>query len=201
MELDEVIRRRHMCRSFRGDAVAPEVVDRVLERARRAPSAGHSQGWAFVVLEGAEQTSRFWRHAAEEDWLSHPDQPGLVAAPVIVVPLAGRAVYEARYAESDKTRAVPFGPAQWEIPYWLVDTAFATMLIFLGATAEGLGACFFALHGDTPALLAELGVPEGWRPLGAVAMGWPSPAAGPAQSGSAARGRRPVEEVVHRGGW
>ena len=188
-----------MCRSFTEEPVPAEVVDRILSGARRAPSAGHTQGWAFVVLEGAEQTGGFWRYAASEAWRADPDPPGLVAAPVIVLPLASRAEYEKRYAEPDKTRGALFGPAQWQVPYWLVDAAFATMLMLLGATAEGLGACFFALRGDTPALLAALSVPEGWTPLGAVALGWPSPQRGP--SGSAARGRRSVGEVVHRGGW
>ncbi len=52
MQLDEAIRRRRMCRNFSDRPVPPRVVDRLLDRARRAPSAGHTQGWAFLVLEG-----------------------------------------------------------------------------------------------------------------------------------------------------
>ena len=40
--------------------VDPAVVDGLVDLARRAPSAGNSQGVAFVVLEGAEQTARYW---------------------------------------------------------------------------------------------------------------------------------------------
>ena len=48
-------------------------------------------------------------------------------------------------------------------------------------------------------MLAALGVPEGWRALGTVALG--HPAAGRARP-VGGRGRAAaVDEVVHRGGW
>jgi nitroreductase len=199
MDFDLVLRRRRMCRSFSDRALEPETVDRLLERARRVPSAGHSQGWAFVVLEGPEQTAGFWRHASDPAWLAAPDHPGLLRAPLIVVPFASKDLYLARYSEPDKAATGRASEAGWPTPYWLVDTAFATMLLLLGATEEGLGALFFALHGDPAALLEHLGVPPGWEPIGALAIGWPAPDARP--SSSAARGRRPLAEVAHRGRW
>lgn len=199
MELDEAIRRRHMCRDFLDRPVDGAIVDRLLDRARRAPSAGHAQGWAFVVLEGPEQTWRFWAHDAEPAWLARPTHPGLLRAPVIVLPLAHRQAYVDRYAEADKRAGTAKGPGTWEVPYWLVDTSFATMLLLLGAVEEGLGALLFALHADPADLLDALEVPPGWEPLGAVALGWPAP--GDRATPSAARGRRPAGEVVHRGRW
>ena len=187
-----------MCRDFLDRPVPPDAVDRILTLARRAPSAGHTQGWAFVVLEGPEQTRVFWEHDADPLWLAQPVHPGLLRAPVIILPLANRQVYVDRYAEADK-QVTPGGPSEWDMPYWLVDTAFATMLLLLGATDEGLGALFFALHAEPSALLATLGVPTGWRPLGGVALGWPAPGQRP--STSARRGWRPVDQIVHRGGW
>jgi len=115
-----------------------------------------------------------------------------------VVPLASRASYEARYAEPDKA-ARQGTVAGWQIPYWLVDTSFATMLLLLGVAQEGLGALFFSLHRPPGPLLEAIGVPPGWDPLGAVAIGWPAPDDRAATS--AARPRRPLEEVVHRGRW
>jgi nitroreductase len=84
------------------------------------------------------------------------------------------------------------------VPYWLVDTAFATMLMLLGAADAGLGAAFVGIFRGEAELLASLGVPEGYRPIGAVAMGYPAP---DIRSPSLARGRRPMADVVHRGGW
>ncbi|MGI8851621.1 MAG: nitroreductase family protein [Acidimicrobiales bacterium] len=199
MDLDEAIRRRRMCRSFLEEPVPPDVVDRLLDRARRAPSAGHSQGWAFVVLEGPEQTGRFWALDADPGWLARPSLPGVLRAPVIVLPLCNRQVYRDRYQEPDKLRPGPNRADLWPVPYWIVDAAMATMLLLLGAVAEGLGALFFALHNDPEATLSGLGVPAGWQALGAVALGWPAPEAGP--RGSARRPRAAFEDIVHRGGW
>jgi nitroreductase len=198
MHLGEVIRQRRMCRDFLDRPLPTGAVDRLLALARRAPSAGHTQGWAFVVLEGADQTAAFWAHDADAAWLDQPTHPGLLRAPVIVLPLASRQAYVERYAEPDKGSSRG-GPDVWDVPYWLVDTAFATMLLLLAAAEEGLGALFFALHADPSKLLAALGVPPGWQPLGAVALGWP--AADRPPSTSAGRGLRPAGEVVHRGRW
>lgn len=196
MDLDEVIRRRRMCRDFSAEAVGAEVVDRLLDRARRAPSAGHTQGWSFLVLEGQEQTARFWAAAADPAWLARPSLPGLLRAPVIVLPMSSRQAYLDRYGESDKS-SHPLG----SVPYDLVDASFATMLLLLGAVAEGLGALFFRLReGAEERLATTFGVTGDWSPIGAVALGRPNPA-GRGPAGSAGRGRRPLDEVVHRGGW
>lgn len=199
MDFAQVVARRRMCRDFLDRAVEPEIVDRVLDRARRAPSAGHTQGWSFVVLEGDAQTATFWVHDAQAAWLARPNHPGVLRAPVIIVPLASRQAYVERYAEADKQTPTGCGPQSWEVPYWLVDCSFSTMVLLLAAGDEGLGALFFALHGQPETLLRALGIPGGWQPLGAVALGWPVP--GHRASASAGRGLRPLDEVVHRGGW
>jgi nitroreductase len=199
LELDQVVARRRMCRSFLSRPVGWDVLQRAFSLAVRAPSAGNTQGWAFVVLEN-ERTELFWRHAADEAWLAHPDHPGLLRAPAVVLPLASREAYVERYGEADKAlHGDPLTVEKWAVPYWLVDTAFATMLFLLGAAQEGLGALFFSLRRPAGPLLEQLGVPHGWEALGAIAVGWPDPAAPP--SGSAGRRRRGVEEVVHRGHW
>lgn len=197
MDFDEVIRRRRMCRDFTTDPVTADVVDRLLDRARRAPSAGHTQGWSFLVLDDPAGRERFWSAAAERSWLEAPSLPGLLRAPVVIVPWCSQAAYQARYSEGDKA-----GSPHFEVPYWLVDTSFAVMLLLLGAVVEGLGALFFRLRpGVDDRLRAEFGVPADWSPLGAVALGWPAGGEGPVGGGSAARGRRPLSEVVHRGRW
>ncbi|HET9076264.1 MAG TPA: nitroreductase family protein [Acidimicrobiales bacterium] len=199
MELDEVIRRRRMCRDFSDRPVGRDVVDRLLDRARRAPSAGHTQGWAFLVMEGPAEVGRFWRATSDPDWLAAPSLPGLLRAPVVVVPMASESAYRDRYGEKDKALAGPAGG--WSVPYWTVDVSFATMLLLLGAVDERLGALFFGLRPGSPDRLRhEFGVPDGWDPIGAVALGWPAPAERPSGS-STRRPRRAWDEVVHRGGW
>jgi len=199
MEFDAVLRRRKMCRSFDGEPVPPELLERVLASGRRAPSAGFSQGFAFVVLEGAEQTDTFWTHISDPAWRADPTWPGLVRAPVIILPLAHKQAYLDRYAEADKAQFGRQEESAWPVPYWLVDTAFAAMLIQLSAVDCGLGALFFGLAAGESELLADLGVPSGYKPIGAIALGWPD--AGDRPSPSLARGHRPAGEVIHRGRW
>lgn len=199
MELGEVLRRRRMCRNFTDLAVPAETVDRLLDRARRAPSAGNTQGWAFLVLEGRDQVERFWRADANPEWLRDPTLPGVVRAPVIVIPLFSVRRYLDRYSEPDKIRHGMTTEAAWPAPFWVVDVSFATMNLLLGAVEEGLGTLFFGLRGDPAELRAAFGIPDDWSAIGAVALGWPAEERGPV--GSAARGRRASSEVVHRGGW
>jgi nitroreductase len=199
MELDEAIRRRRMCRAFSSRPVPAAVVDRLLDRARRAPSAGNAQGWAFLVLDDEGSRQRFWRSGADPEWLASPDPPGLLDAPVIVVPLCSSDVYLARYSEPDKLGHGLTSVDKWPAPFWTVDVSFATMLLLLGAVEEDLGALFFGLRQGSEPMRREFGIPADWEPIGAIALGWPADRPGPA--GSAWRGRRKLEEITHRGHW
>jgi nitroreductase len=198
MDFQQTVRRRRMHRAFEDRPIPPEILDRILANAQRAPSAGFSQGWAFVVLEGREQTALFWDLTTDEAWRADPSWPGLLRAPVVILPLAHKQTYLDRYSESDKAPLGLQDEAGWRVPFWLVDTAFAAMLILLTATDAGLGALYFGIVRGQPELLGALGVPEGYEPIGAIALGWPAP---DRPSPSLKRGHRPAEEVIHRGHW
>lgn len=198
MDFSDVVRRRRMVRDYQDRPVGRQVLDAILGTATRAPSAGFTQGWSFVVLEGPD-TERFWRHTLPAAERPSFRWPGLLRAPVLVLPLASRQAYLDRYAEPDKAGAGLEEEDGWPVPYWQVDCAFATMLLLLAAVDAGLGALFFAIFRGEDDVLADLGVPGDHRPLGAVALG--HPAADDRPSASLARGRRPLSEVVHRGGW
>jgi nitroreductase len=190
-----------MVRAFCPDPIDAVAVDRVLAAGQRAPSAGNSQGWAFVVLSGPAETSRYWDvtlPAARRDGFPWP---GLLAAPVLVLPCALPGTYVARYGEPDKARTgLGATAADWPVPYWFVDTGMASMAMLLAAVDEGLGACFFGIFEHEPALKAALGIPDDVRPVGTIALGHPD-AAADRPSRSAHRGRRPLDEIVHRGSW
>jgi nitroreductase len=199
MEFQDVVRRRRMVRSFSTEPVPSEVVERILANGLRAPSAGFSQGWAFVVLVGPAETALFWDTVSDPEWRADPTRPGLVRAPVIIVALTDEAAYRARYREADKASHRQHSASDWPVPFWLVDTSFAAMLILLSAVDAGLGALFTGLNHHDDELLAALGVPPGLRPIGAVILGWPDDQDRP--SPSLARGRRPPDSVIHRGRW
>ena len=189
-----------MVRAFDRRAVPGDVLDRVLDLAVRIPAAGNTQGLDLVVLEGAE-TDRYWDISLPPDRRESFPWPGLVRAPVLLVPVGDPSAYVERYAEPDKA-ATGLGTTTdaWPVPYWYVDTAFAAMVALLAAVDEGLGACFFGQFEHEAALKAALGIPADRRPVGTIALGYADPHED-RQSFSATRPRRSLASVVHRGGW
>ncbi len=198
MELSDVIRSRRMVRAFDGRPVTREVVDGLVDLARRAPSAGNTQPWSFVVLEGAE-TARLWDVTLPADRRAGFRWQRLIDAPVVIVPIVAPEAYAERYAEPDKRASgLGAGLEAWPVPYWWVDGGMAVHGLLLAAVDAGLGALFYGLFEHEGAALAALGVPSGWRALGAVALGWPAP---DEPGRSATRPRPPLSSVIHRGGW
>ena len=203
MELIDAIHRRRMCRDFEATPVDRDLLDGLVDLARRVPSAGYSQGFSFYVLEDSD-TARFWDRTLPPENRGSFRWPGLLRAPVLILPLAHADAYVARYREPDKVAAGLGERADaWPIPYWYADCAMAVQNLLLACTDAGLGALYFGIFDNEAALLADLAIPDGHRPIGAVAIGWPTLAArtsGP-EASAARRPRRPLDEVVHRGRW
>ncbi len=199
MEFAEVVRRRRMVRNYDPDRPVPaDVVQRLLDHAVRAPSAGFTQGWGFLVLETPADRALFWTCTSPADAADSPWLDGMRRAPLIVVPLSNRSAYLDRYAEPDKGWT-DRDEARWPVPYWDVDTGFATLLMLLTAVDEGLGACFFGIPpAQVQPFRAAFGVPAQFTPIGALTVGY---RAADRRSPSLRRGRRSVDEVVHRGRW
>jgi nitroreductase len=196
MDFEEVIRRQRMVRPPYADRPVPtELVDQILANAQKAPSAGFSQGVAFVVLDTEADTGRFWSLTRPR---SEPHERP--RAPVVVIPLENAQVYLDRYREPDKvTNGMGDSTDAWPAPFWTIDTAFAAMTVMLSATAVGVGAWFFGIFAGEQALRRDLGVPDDFRAIGAITLGYRSEHE--RRSPSLARGRKPFDQFVHRGRW
>jgi nitroreductase len=199
MDFETVVRRRRMVRDYDPDRPVPrEVLDKLMDFAIRAPSAGFSQGWGFLVLTEPADRERFWAATTEageaaDSWLA-----GMRHAPAIVVAHSNKDIYLDRYAAADKGWT-DRDETRWPVPYWHIDAGFASLLILLGAVDAGLGACFFGIPpAHTATYRAAFGVPEEYTPIGALSVGYPAP---DRRSPSLRRGRRPAAEVVHHGRW
>jgi nitroreductase len=194
MEFAEVVRRRRMIRHYTDEPISPDAIERILASALRSPSAGFSQGWAFLALTSTEDRSRFWPFVPTRV----EQTPTMQLAPLVIVPLAHKATYLNRYAEPDKgweDRA----EARWPAPYWFIDTGMASLLMLLTAVDEGLDACFFGIPPEQLAPFRdEFGIPDDYAPIGGITVGHRSPDA-PPQSATVEDRRRGVESVVHRG--
>jgi nitroreductase len=184
-----------MTRHFRPDPVDDDLLERILDTARRVPSAGNTQGFDFVVLRGAGETARYWDTTLPGDRRRSFRWDGLLVCPVLVTLWADPQAYTERYGEPDKERSgLGVGTEAWSTPYWTVDGSFAALALQYAAIDEGLGVLFFGMFDHAPAVAAALGVPPSHEPIGVVALGWPDrdaeAAAGPAASSD--RPRRPL---------
>jgi nitroreductase len=197
MEFADVVNRRHMVRAYTDEPVDPVVVERALMHALHSPSAGFTQGWAFLRLDSTADVRRFWTATTVSGQGIDRWSQGLRRAPVIIVPMSSKQLYLDRYAEPDKGWT-DRDEGRWLAPYWDIDVGMATLLILLTAVDEGLGACFFGIPPErVSAFRAEFGVPKHYRPIGAITMGFREPDRSP----STRRGRRRLVDVVHHGHW
>jgi nitroreductase len=187
-----------MTRDFSTEALDAALVAELVDVARRAPSAGYSQGVHFVVLSGAA-VELFWTTTDAEAWFA-ATQDGVLRAPVIVLPIADPLAYTSRYAEPDKAGHGLDVAANWPVPFWLTDTAMAVQNLLLLLEAQRLGALYFGIFRNQDALFAALGIPAEMLSVGVVAIG--HRAADDRPGGSATtRPRRSPGEVVHHNRW
>ncbi len=192
MEFREAVRKRRMVRAYTDAPVDPEAVERILDAGRMVPSAGFSQGQAFVVVRDELTRRRIAELADEPHYVSSGFDPWISSAPVHIVICCSEKVYRDRYDEPDKYDG---GPQHWPVPYWWVDAGASLQNVLLAAVDEGLGAGFLGVH-SIPGLKDLLQIPDEVEPIGVVTLGHPAP---DRRSGSLERGRR--SGMVHRELW
>jgi nitroreductase len=199
MEFRDVVRHRRMVRRYAQRPVPRDVVDRILDVGRRAPSAGFAQGVELLVLDTPDTVSAFWETTRDPEfgWEPETTQHG---PPVLILPLPDARRYLERYSQPDK---IAFGmdeEADWPVRFWEIDGAMAAMSILFAAVDEGLGGWFFGItHGERE-LLDRFGVPEHLRSIGIIGLGYRADDEEPSGSWMKRR-RRPFAEQVHRNGW
>jgi nitroreductase len=197
MEFQDVITKRRMWRNFQANRALPDgALDRILGNALHAPSAGFSQGWAFMVFETPEERERYFEVTWPKEHRGGPYGDTIPNASAVIVPMSNKDIYLDRYAEPDKGWT-DRDEAHWPVPFWHIDTGFAAMIMLLTIVDLGLGALFYGVV-DIPGFREAFGVPAEYTPIGAIALGYP---AADELSPSLKRGRRNVDAVVHRGRW
>lgn len=174
------------------------MIEECAELAMRAPSAGKSQGWNLVLLEG-EDTQRYWNIAMPQEKRDTFVFPGLLRAPCIALALADPQEYLKRYSEADKSASgLGSSTEDWVAPYWTIDASFSTMTFLLGLEDAGLGALFFA-HTNEGALRKEFNIPEHVQVLGTIAFGYAENNTRKGRSSS--RPNKNVSDAIHRSIW
>jgi nitroreductase len=199
MELSDILRKRRSIRSYSDSQPDPRLVAEVVDRARRAPTAGHAQGIDFLVVDDPNAMADFWSMIEDPD-LPTTEEEKLVRPPMVIIVWSDPQRYLARYSAEDK---IEFGMNEldaWPVRYWDVDAGMASMQLLLVAIDRGLDTWFFGLSHGEDAVRERFGVPVDRKLCGVIALGYRSAEEVPTGSGTTVP-RRPLEEQLHRNGW
>jgi len=169
MNLIDAINKRRSVRNFKKQDVPQATVERLLEAARQAPSAGNIQPWEFVVAI-TQKTKMSISEAAFE-------QKSLVEASIVIVVCADERRATESYGQRGKTL------------YCIQDTAAAIQNILLTACSLGLGACWIGAFKEAEVRKA-INAPKQIRPVALIPVGFPNESPEP-------RLRRPLSAIVH----
>ena len=146
MDFYDVVKSRKSVRNYTSQKVPDEVLARILDAARLAPSWANKQCWRYVLVDDPEIVARASGLAKN------------FGAPIMVV-LCGD----------------PAGSGQRDgKDYYLVDAAISMEHLVLAAAAEGLGTCWVAGRIDEPGLKKALGIPDNLRVVATSPLGYPS---------------------------
>lgn len=169
MDVFEAIKNRRSTRAFTSETVSDEEVEKLIDAARWAPSAGNTQPWEFVIIRDPEIKKGIAQAALNQTFIEE--------APVVTVVCAN----SSRSSRGYGSRGTNL--------YCLQDTAAATQNILLAAHALGLAACWVGAF-EEEVVRKVLNVPDGVRPVVIIPVGHPSQRP---KRGS----RRTVSEIVH----
>jgi len=196
MEFEKAVRKRRMVRRFGSGQISKKTVDNILELAQHAPSAGFSQGSAYVVVTNPELKKKVAKIQGEEDYHSSGFHRWISGAPVAIVACVSEKLYHDRYNEPDKLdeEGKEIG---WPTPYWFFDVGAGCMIVLLGAVDAGLAAAFSGVF-DVKGMKELLGIPAHFHPVGVISIGR---GLKDVKSPSLKRGRRKWGDVVHYDRW
>ncbi len=169
MDVFEAIKGRRSVRAYTHQEVSEEIVKRLIDAARWAPSAGNVQPWEFIIVRNPEIKHRLAVAALNQTFIEE--------APVVIVVCAD----EARSSRAYGSRGATL--------YCLQDTAAATQNLMLAAYALGLGTCWVGAFREDKASEA-LKLPSHIRPVAIIPVGYPAET-------PSARARRSMETIIH----
>ncbi len=169
MDILEIIKGRRSIRNFKTENLPEQAVEKLVEAARWAPSAGNIQPWKFIIVRKPEIKKRLAKAALEQAFVEE--------ASVVIVVCADENRSSQGYGNRGGTL------------YCIQDTAAAIQNIHLAAYALGLGTCWIGAF-DEEETRKILKIPQGIRPVAIIPVGYPA-------ESPQSRNRRPLGEIVH----
>lgn len=152
MDFLELLSSRHSVRDFLPDPVPPDVLARILEAGRIAPSSQNRQPWRYIVFQNRERIQEL----ALKTGLIGLSNYFIREAPLVIIACA-EMKQNLRVNKQD---------------YYLVDTAISFHQMILCAHSQGLGTCWMAAFSEK-ALAKYLEIPKSWRIVALSPFGYP----------------------------
>ena len=166
----ELLKKRRAVRSYTGEPVPRETLERIARAARRGPNAGYSQGLRILVVDDPETIA-----ALVSDDADDKTRAWFTSAAAHVFVLTREQDYHDRYTQPDKLAATGGVEVIWPVPFWHVDAGAAMMLLMLAALEEGLGAGVYGVTVDDDARVRELlAIPDDLTIVVGITIGHPA---------------------------
>lgn len=154
-----LVQNRQSDRAYDTRPVDREVILRIIEAARLAPSACNAQPWHFIVVDEPELKNKLADAAASRVLgINHFTKQ----APVHIVIVMEPANLNSNFGSFVKGKTFP-----------LIDIGIAAEHICLAAKAEGLGSCMLGWF-DEPAVKKLLDIPKSRRVPLIITLGYPA---------------------------
>ena len=166
MSVLDAIKKRSSIRNYKGDSIPEDLLLRVLEAVRLAPSAKNLQPWKFIIVKDKYLKEKLAEAAS--------DQYFIAQAPIIVVGCG--------FPDDCYTRMGRY------MKSWPVDVTIALEHLILEAQEEGLGTCWIGAF-DEEKVKSILNIPGNVRVLAMTPLGYPN--AKPSY-----RGRKTLDEII-----
>lgn len=174
-QIEYFLKSRRSIRRFRDRSVDRNLLEKVIDIARYAPSGHNSQPVHWLITEDKNYVKKLSAHVV--DWMcfvidKHPEIAASLNMPAIV--------QEWENGKDLICRTAPhiiFAHADAQLSTSRDSCIIALSYLELAAYSLGLGACWAGFLGSAagffPALIKELALPEGHQVFGAMMIGYP----------------------------
>ncbi|MBN1274021.1 MAG: nitroreductase family protein [Candidatus Aminicenantes bacterium] len=166
MSILDIIKKRQSIRKYKNESIPEDVMNRVLEAARLAPSGKNLQPWKFIIVKEKNLKNKLIPACLGQSFIAE--------APVII---AACAYPDQCYAKQGRY-----------MKSWPIDVAIALEHLILQACEEGLGTCWIGAFKEDE-VKEILNVPEDVKILALTPLGYPD-------EEPALRGRKSLEEII-----
>ncbi|PIN70792.1 hypothetical protein COV94_01250, partial [Candidatus Woesearchaeota archaeon CG11_big_fil_rev_8_21_14_0_20_57_5] len=148
--LDAIAQRRSI-RAYKDIMLEWDMVAKIVEAAKTAPSSGNLQNWKFILVTDAELRKDIAEACAQQYWMA--------TAPVHICTTV---IWK---------RAQQYYGIRGERLYSIQNASAAMENMLIAATSLGIGSCWVSAFDDTQ-LRRVLSIPDYATPMGVVTLGY-----------------------------